>query len=291
MIELELRGRRCLLFGTGLVGSSIWRAFSRAGWSTAHMSKDAWADPLQQSREVRDYCKPHHDHIVWAAGRAGFCSDTSAANRELRAFESATAALKDACGVATSFDFISSAGGLFEGSRSVSKGDTPAPLRPYGQLKLDQESVSIATFDSVRIHRVSSAYGTRSPGMRRSLISELIENTIRQDTTTISGLPETQRDFVYAEDIGRFVARSVADRTKGGVHHLVSGRPTAIGEAVALAHRICGRPPLVRYTPPTNDAPITFSPSLRSERFQPTEVSMAMHAMARFSRGAGAPLP
>lgn len=288
VIEFSHSGQRCLIIGAGLIGQSIGGALTRDGWHVTENLASLWNDPDAHARQLSASCRGGHDvRIVWAAGRAGFNAPSSQTRAEFASFKSLVASVGVKSSVA-SFQFISSAGGLFEGRRTVSHSDAPNPQRPYGRMKLAQEAVVQRIFPNAGIHRVSSAFGARTPTMRRSLISELVENTIRQRTTTISGSPDTLRDFVYADDIGQFVADAAVNGT-AGVHHLVSGRPTAIGEAVALAHRICGRPPLIRYVPPTNDAPITFSSSIRAAGFRPTALSVAIHAMERHSRGTGAP--
>jgi UDP-glucose 4-epimerase len=176
------------------------------------------------------------------------------------------------------FVHVSSAGGLFEGQVACGRAAKPAPLRPYGEGKLAQERL-VRADDSLgqrHILRPSSAYGY-ARGARKGLIATLIAAAVRSRPATIMGALTTQRDYVYAPDIGRFIAARVLelDPVDAPVETslLASGRPTAVFEIIRLIESRFDAPLLLQIDPrPENARDNTFLPSGLPAGFRPTRL-------------------
>jgi UDP-glucose 4-epimerase len=86
----------------------------------------------------------------------------------------------------------------------------------------------------------------------------------------------TQRDYVFAPDVGRFVADRVLDADLAPVETflLASGRPAAIFEIVRLTEATVGVPLLLQIDPrPSNVRDNTFLPGALAPGFRPTALA------------------
>jgi len=135
------------------------------------------------------------------------------------------------------FHMLSSADGPFEGQRNINNASLPAPRRPYALLKLAQEKI-LDDCDSLDrfIYRPTSVYGFAGLNRRLGLIPTLLWNGARNKVCTIFGAPETLRDYVWADDVGAFMAGKIASEiSDSGCLLLASGKPSALSEVL---HRI-----------------------------------------------------
>lgn len=265
------------LFGTGLIGGAILsRLRARLGARATRLPWD-WTDGRpREARAVEDAlagAMPGRAGtplaVIWAAGGSGFGTDAEGMARERAALD-AVLALARRLGArwpeaARSFHLVSSAGGLFEGQVACGRDAVPRPLRPYGAGKLDQERAvaADAALGLRRIYRPSSVYGY-APGARRNLVSVLVAASLHRRPARIVGAMTTQRDYVPAWDVGRFVAERVRDPGPAEVetHLLASGRPASIFEIVHLVEGLAGEPLHLQIDPrPENARDNSFLPS------------------------------
>ncbi|MEM9762966.1 MAG: NAD-dependent epimerase/dehydratase family protein [Pseudomonadota bacterium] len=281
-----------LVFGTGLIGGAAVRAIvSRIGtarqrhfdWNWAELAASE-ATALEAATEALLAARPDARlTVIWAAGRSGFGSDDAAMDHELRAFRRVLATVRRTGGSVPeerrAFIHVSSAGGLFEGQTACGPTAEPSPLRPYGTGKLAQEALVLEDAGLGRRHilRPSSVYGY-APGARRGLIAALIAAAVRGRPATIMGSLTTQRDYVYAIDIGRFIATRTFDETPPGasteIALLASARPTSIFEVIQLIEGHQGAKLLLRIDPrPENARDNTFLPNSLPSDFTPTRLS------------------
>jgi UDP-glucose 4-epimerase len=268
---------RVLMFGLGMLGSAI-----RARLQEAHYTISADIPfPWQQEagwkaafasigQRLANRSPPERLSVVWSAGKAGFSCTRDELRSEYAAFQAVLeffAELKarfDPCG----FDAhcISSAGGLFEGQRVVGSQARPAPVRPYGELKLAQEDLLQRTFarSEIAIYRPSSVYGPMAQKGRQGLINNLVSDGLAGRATVLDAHISSLRDYVYAGDIGRFVAGRIrAGGPAGAIHFLVSGRCTSIHEVVHTVERVLHLRLRFRYDESFgNHSNITFSDSV-----------------------------
>ena len=256
------------LFGLGLIGSAILSELELSHASCLTDIPTRWSDlsELNESiTQVEDFLdrtcsaypagRRYTISVVWSAGEAGFAAPEGRTVQEFLNFQ-AVLALGDRLASrgesrAVRFFLVSSAGGLFEGQKNVSDKDIPTPLRPYGNLKLQQESALLTrgTFASCFIYRPSSVYGHSSKG-RTGLISALLSNGLKRQVTSIYGAPTTLRDFVSANDIGRFITRDVLAtqiQANRNPTFLVSGKPSSIFEVIRIIEGFLGRKLYVQY--------------------------------------------
>ena len=59
------------------------------------------------------------------------------------------------------------------------------------------------------VYRVSSVYGIIDTRYRMGLIPTLLRDGLRRQVSTIAGSPSTLRDFVWLEDVGRYIALDI----------------------------------------------------------------------------------
>lgn len=280
-----------LLFGSGLIGAAVADAFKRAV-AGGRIRRLAWTWPVPGEVETAAIEKAVRDAlaerkraqlaVIWAAGRSGFGSSAEGMADELAAFERVCDTARRVGGDLPPerrvFVHISSAGGLFEGQVACGPGAVPDPLRPYGHGKLDQERRVLADEALGRriILRPSSVYGYVRHA-RRGLVSALVAAGIQGRRATIFGSLTTQRDYVFAPDIGRFVVsrllRVAAAKPNMSTETflLASGRPASVFEILQIVESRLGRSLHLNIDPrPENARDNTFLPSALPDDFRPT---------------------
>jgi UDP-glucose 4-epimerase len=286
------------LFGAGLIGSAVARAIMQEGVRSAITLPFSWKDADRREADLASLSETmfgtmagsvRHVEVVWTAGRAGFAAGWADVEEELAAFESVKrlcVQLCDAFPVARHrFHMMSSAGGLFEGQRFVEERAVPAPRRPYGHLKLEQEqranrlSAGIIPF----IYRPSSVYGLGIFGGRTGLIATLIQNAKQYSPSRIVGRLDTIRDYVLVNDIGKFVAQCInktAERPESFL--LASGRPAAMYEVLDIVGKVIGRPLYLKMdTAPSNASHFSYRKSALPDNWFPTDLETGIKQVER----------
>jgi nucleoside-diphosphate-sugar epimerase len=282
-----------LLFGSGLIGGAIASVVQRVGVGVVARRFD-WSWPRPDPAQVRAVEAAAMEAlaaregagvtVIWAAGRSGFGSGPDDMAGEFVALEHVLQTARRV-GAALppdqrAFVHVSSAGGLFEGQVACGLDTEPVPLRPYGHGKLAQEDRVRADEDLGRrlILRPSSVYGY-TPGARRGLVAAFVTAAVQQRHATIFGSLTTLRDYVYAPDVGHFVAmrllRPASDRSGVSTEtcFLASARPASIFEIVRLVEGCLGKTLTLRIDPrPDNARNTSFLPSVLPEGFRPTRL-------------------
>jgi UDP-glucose 4-epimerase len=269
-----------LLFGLGLVGGAVDRAmhlrFSAKGRDLAYDWHDAELRRAQREAIAAALPDGKRVALLWAGGSGGFGSSSEEMAGETQIVgELIDWAQQLQPGWSVDFHLTSSAGGLFEGQRHCSASSRPAPLRPYGEGKLEQEKMLLAaSFRRRHIYRPSSIYGV-GRSKRVGLATMLAINALKGGTTRIYGNPNTLRDYVLADDIGRFIARRIV--SPGGAHDvltLASGRPVSVHEMIELVRDRVSQPVLVQFDPyPFNARDMSFLPSSLPSDWRPTALA------------------
>jgi nucleoside-diphosphate-sugar epimerase len=220
------------VFGLGLIGSAFVSALKSSAPVREEQLDFHWADPEMQATQaghlerrlegtIKSAPSAARIHVVWSAGRAGFGSSRQETDPEFQSFRNVLALTERTAlrfpEVPVTFCLMSSAGGLFEGRRQITKDSLPAPAHPYGLLKLEQERLLLGSPAPLRkaIYRLTSVYGLPRPRQRHGLISTLVVNGLRQRVSRIVGFLSTLRDFVCAEDIAEYLTRKL--RSDAGV--------------------------------------------------------------------------
>jgi len=283
--------QRVAVFGSGLVGGALMDALATRGAVAAVETlpydwNDAEARAAQTARILAALTRPEvaRIDIVWAAGRSGFGStpqDMTTETAHVAEILELARAVAAACPEAQlGIHLVSSAGGLFEGQLFCGAQAQPTPQRAYGFGKLDQEAQLAALEDiaQLRVYRPSSIYGFQAGG-RLGLISALALNGLSGRETTIVGRPDTMRDYVLAEDVGRFIVIQILNPTPDAwaAYLLATGRPSAMFEIIQRMEDILQRPLLLRYdTTPSNAQHMSFRTSALDPRWRPVNLETGM---------------
>lgn len=291
------------LFGMGLIGASIVAWIEGASPAQRRTLPFSWGPSAVRGGEMETIMNAiarcgsgnYGDgriarlDVIWCAGKGGFASKDEELAHELEAFEDVLALSGRLYGWVPGgakkvFHLFSSAGGLFEGQRYVDSASRPAPLRPYGQYKLYQEQYLTSLPASVHrlVYRPTSVYGYTSDG-RAGLIVALIQNAITNHTTRIFGDPDTVRDYVLVDDIGRFVGNQVLGGDgRSRTLILASGKPTSMAEVINLVQSVLRRQLYIQFDPARSNARHnSVRPSGLPGGWHPTHMQIGVTRTAR----------
>lgn len=292
-----------LLYGSGLIGGEV-AVELRKQVPSAEARHLKWTWPVPEDAEVdavgaavADALKDRPDawfSVIWAAGTSGFGTTSDGMSEEMKALGFVTeTARRLSAGIPSErrqFILVSSAGGLFEGQVACGRDAVPNPMRAYSRGKLAQES-HVRDLDQLGrrlIVRPTSVYGYSS-GARRGLVSALIATGLQRGEATLFGSLTTQRDYVFAPDVGRFIVSRVlrepdaADAEAVETVVLASARPASVFEIVKLVESYLGTTLRLKIDPnPTNASDNTFLPSAAPRDFRATSLTegVAMTAIA-----------
>jgi UDP-glucose 4-epimerase len=105
-----------------------------------------------------------------------------------------------------------------------------------------------------------------------------VQNAILLRTTRISGSPDTIRDYILADDIGRFIAdQLVGSRPEAKTHILANGKPTSMTELIAIVQDKVHRRLYFRYeAKPSNARNISFRPSCMPKHWRATPLAIGV---------------
>lgn len=307
LVGLDNKPTIILLLGYGLIGSSITEKLMYTYGYSSYVMEYLWDVDENESRrqesvvfqyvikkayiiKTRNASLPISISVVWAAGKAGFGSTEEEMAKELLEFRRI---IQLACKIKDSVDdaettifFISSAGGLFEGQRCVVPNSAPKPSRPYGRVKLEQEKILELFSGKIKfcIYRPSTVYGPIIAGQRRGLLANMLNSGIKQQVCTIFGTLSTLRDFVYAPDIGTFIASEILSRTPLAANHpliLAGFRPYSILEIKTIVETVIKHKIYIALDPsPENALDITYSPLCNTnQNWKPINVDQGIRNM------------
>lgn len=240
----------------GLLGSAVSRA-SEEGFGTGPVP---WADPAEAAAmlrgEARRFGTEVNDNpwaVVWAAGAATTSTSAAIAMSELEPLRGLLEGIRSALPRGPGAVFVtSSAGGVYAGSTHppFTAASQPAPLSPYGELKLAQERLASETLGAVCpvvIGRVSNLYG---PGQNltklQGLISRLALAAVTRQPINIFVPLDTIRDYIYVDDAARAVLDAAARAAQGGAPGstalvIASGQPATVGQVLRTMNLVAKR--------------------------------------------------
>ncbi len=274
-----------MIFGNGLIGASICAALTKTFSYDKSYFHFPWNDAperLECLKRLGAYIDDRNATsvqerivVIWCAGKAGFGATEDEVLNELDSFggilDWVSELQRNYTDNPVSFFLISSAGGLFEGQKYVTRDSPISALRPYGILKFEQEQLLAANsvITEKKIFRLTSVYGYYSTTQRIGLIPTLVSNCINNRVTKIVGRPDTLRDFVWVEDVARYIANRTLNKStpesSSSVELLASGKPTSIFEIQKIIERLAGRKLFVSFHDLSNARDITFSPKMLPE--------------------------
>jgi UDP-glucose 4-epimerase len=144
--------------------------------------------------------------------------------------------------------FASTGGAIYGdvGPDPASEQTAPAPISPYGIGKLAVEGflryfADATGLDTVAL-RISNPYGPRQRADReQGLIPILLRRIAAGEPVLVYGDGSMVRDYVFAPDVARQVARLADAPHAHAVYNVGSGRPHSIAEVLAVAESVMGR--------------------------------------------------
>lgn len=291
----------------GLLGSAVAR---RCG-ERYDPGPVPWEDPgaardtlRQQARGFEAAAAGRSWRIVWAAGAVTTAAGREQAMAELAPLEGLLAGIRGGRPSGPGALFLtSSAGALYAGASGAPFGSltVPAPLSPYGELKLAQERMAAAMLEGavpVVIGRIGNLYG---PGQNlaklQGLVSQLARASITRQPVSIFVPLDTMRDYVHVDDAARALleATDAALLTSAPIttHVIATGRGTTVGQLIRTMSEIAKRKvPVALGTHASSAAQardLRLEPSVRIAEPTPLPAGMReVHAdlLARMQRAA-----
>lgn len=144
--------------------------------------------------------------------------------------------------------FASTGGAIYGdvGEEPASEQTAPAPLSPYGIGKLAVEGflrffADATGLDTIAL-RISNPYGPRQRADReQGLIPIVLRRIAAGEPVFVYGDGTMVRDYVFAPDVARQVARLVDADHAHAVYNVGSGQPHSVSQVLAIAEQVTGR--------------------------------------------------
>ena len=246
---------------TWIIGSGGLLGAALARQARGHIYRPGpipWHDPdlasltlHRHARAFEQQAQEQRWRVVWAAGAATTATPADEAYAELAPLTGLITGLRSALPSGHgSFVLASSAGGIYAGAGRppFTTATAPAPLSPYGELKLAQEDLATSTLSglaNVLVARLSNLYG---PGQDltklQGLISHLAKSAITRQPVNIFMPLDTTRDYIYAADAAETLLEAtdnpgVPFGTRTEI--VASGRGTTIAQLIRTMNEVTKR--------------------------------------------------
>jgi UDP-glucose 4-epimerase len=267
-----VQGSRTLVIGCGFLGRNIVeelvglslrpRVLTRSQPSASVSKVLGEGDLLigsAQERELVEQALEGIDHLVFSAG--GLLPEASEKNPELDAeltlgpLQTVLEALSSRPEV--SLTYLSSGGTVYGEPQEipVSEDAPTAPIGAYGGLHLACERAVLAHGHQhgarVRVLRCSSVYGPHQhPDRGQGALVTFLNRIETGRAVDIFGGGESIRDYVYAGDVAKVVARLLESGEGEAVLNVGSGEGTRLIDLLHMAEREAGREAQVIEHPP-----------------------------------------
>jgi len=293
----NINNKTCVIlhFGIGLVGKAIKNSIIRlAKPDTVCDVPFLWNKQEEALQQLEVILKKAEGligntsvniYIVWSAGQCGFSASAEETEKEKLFFYAIANELNTYAQTINHkvyFYLMSSAGGLYENQNYVDTNSQPAPQRPYGFLKLEQENyIRTQKALHVKIFRISSVYSKYLPDGRMGLITVMMNNCIKHKISTIFGSANTLRDYILDEDIGIYIAQCILTQADiKNIQFLIAGHPSSILEIKKYIELISKKKSYVNYTIlKSNALNICFSPNLVPQKFHPSSLYLNLQLL------------
>lgn len=298
-VEFSHSNAIALFFGLGLIGNTFYELIHKKFICQDESLPFDWDKQEQTTLEIQQIIQKIVDlkdektdkiDIFWTAGKGGFEESDLVLQQEMEKFKAGVSLLIHSLSALfpqkITLHFFSSAGGLFEGQSYIHEHSVPQPLRPYGQLKLDQENY-LKSFENncnIFIYRPSTVYGYKKNG-RSGLIKKILLDSIQGKTVQIFASINALRDYILVDDIAQFLLYNFKGYHAAEKTHcffLVSGKPSPIYEILQAVKKIVRKSIFTQYTSVKNNSlDITFSRNLIPEALQITPITQGIELTYR----------
>jgi UDP-glucose 4-epimerase len=129
---------------------------------------------------------------------------------------------------------ITSSAAIYQNSDNpVDEASIVEPLSPYGQSKLDMETIIIQSKINYSILRLFNVYGD---GNTSGVITNFKKNILENKPLIIFGDGKATRDFIYIDDVIDGIILSM--KSISGIYNIASGNGTSIGDLAKLLIRL-----------------------------------------------------
>jgi hypothetical protein len=259
----HLNNVTCVVVGLGLIGQAVSSHLNYFGLKVElpNNQKVDWRNSHSILSAIRLLSRKSDERLelIWCAGAMGFSANNDQLGSEHQIFKEVVERLS-VVHSDLAISFMSSAGGVFEGSGGVCDiSDPVAPIRPYGEWKIKQEEFLQTTVEVARIYRISSVYGVSSRKSRQGIVNALVGSAYTNEPAVIHARASTLRDYVSNLDVGKYVVSQLAVNSNL-IEIVASGRPTSIDILANLVKRATRRNLRVSYRPSLeNNRDIVFS--------------------------------
>lgn len=243
----------------GLLGSALIRNSEffhpfpvHINWETTETvaaTFNEWAQAVKKSKEVFS--------IAWAAGTARVGSADGELQSEFENFKAFLGALSLVADQVQIISILSSAGGIYGGSKDspINEQSQPSPISGYGSSRIALEEI-VTRFGQthsidIRICRISNVYGPgQNPKKQQGLITALVRSNISRKPLELFVPIDTRRDYIYVDDAARkiisFMQSTKSTQGEATMKIIASGSTISIGELIAEVNRVRGiRTPVV----------------------------------------------
>jgi len=267
-----VQGSKILVLGCGFIGSNIVEELTGLSLRPRVLTRSQPPAAIAQllgdgdlllgdahEREVVERALEGIDHVIFSAG--GLLPAASEENPELDAeltlgpVQTVLDALRSRPGV--SLFYLSSGGTVYgEPEQIPVTEDAPtAPVGAYGRLHLACEEAVLAHRREhgtrVRILRCSSVYGRHQrPDRGQGALVTFLNRIETRRPVELFGGGESIRDYVYAGDVAKAVARLLEASDGDAVLNVGSGEGTSLIDLLRLTEREVGREAEVVQHPP-----------------------------------------
>ncbi len=259
---------------SGMLGGAIARRIARTpGWSENVTDPLPWLDGADAVRAaaregVERLIAASGDGpsaVIWVGGAAVTSSSDAQVDAEFELLVAAFGGMSDGWRGRehrTLVFLASSAGGVYAGSGEppFTESTAPAPISPYGRLKLRSEEHARSVLGKLGIPlyigRIANLYG---PGQRLSkmqgIVSHLALARLTPTPASVYVPLDTLRDYLYVDDAARLVLDGLDRLAREGgqvTKVLASGKGTTIAELLGQLRLISkARPRVILGSSPT----------------------------------------
>ncbi len=250
-----------LVIGTGLLGSALLR---KGGNNMVALRHIPWGDPVAARHLIATAVQQHVARtadwsIAWCAG-AGIVGSEESHLRQETSYLSTVLDTSAAAATGPGRLVLTSSAGGVHGRGSPDRIDertAPDPVSAYGRNKVVQEQLvtrwAAATGNAALIARPSNIYGPgQHLGKAQGLVTQILWRSITHQPIVLSVPEETQRDFVYVDDVASRMLQWLRSSPSGAVdlRVMAAGRSITLSRLFSLSRHITGlEPRIIRAAP------------------------------------------
>ena len=295
-MEVIKNGNEVLLyFGIGLIGDStlrlnlkeenfVWNRSVPFPWHNTSMQN------LALDCIIEDVLLAQKVQVIWSAGKGNLMSTKDDFIVGEQALQRVITFLQNECVESeVVIHYLSSAGALHYGQNYIDYDSAVITDNAYAcsksiEEKLLENFVTHSLNKILYIYRPSTVYGYVK-NKRFGLITKLLFDVKMNNVTSIYGSENTIRDFVYVDDLSRYIVGKILSPPEGKniqIHYCISGEPRSIRNIIDNIGDVCDKRPLVSFAlSKLNSNNISYSKSLRPQGFNTTDFKTTLLMMDR----------